>query len=208
MGKRANPVKDEREAQIKKAALRLFSQKGFHHTTISQIAEEAGLGKGTIYWYWRSKEDLAFALVEDMLSAFLEAIKDAEAETGPLMERMSRLIERAVELYGEEKEHCRLLWKFRADRHYIFNPDYVARVTRYYEEMRSLLASMVRQGLREGEVTGIDPELAAMLILGITEGLELAWLENEDFDLRRGLHLVLERFLLSWRADERPPPRA
>lgn len=191
MARRENPFKEEREEQIKLAALKLFSQRGFHHTTISDIAEEARLGKGTIYWYWKSKEELAFSLVEDMLSAFLALIKKEEGEEGSFHAKVRRLVDAAADLYAKEKEHCRLLWKFRADRHYIFNPEYVRAVTSYYQEMRKHLSAMVRRGLEDGEIAGIDPDRAALIILGIAEGLELEWLENEDFNLREGLHIVL-----------------
>ncbi|MBC7248520.1 MAG: TetR/AcrR family transcriptional regulator [Actinobacteria bacterium] len=203
MARRENPLKGEREKQIKQAALRLFSRRGFHHTTIADIAEEAGLGKGTIYWYWRSKEELAFALVEDMLDAFLALIREEQGREGPFHEKMRRLVDAAADLYAQEKEHCRLLWKFRADRHYIFNQEYVRAVTSYYQEMRTHLSAMVRRALEDGEIAGIDPDRAALIILGITEGLELEWLENEDFDLRESLHVVLENLFEGLRPGDR-----
>lgn len=202
MVKRENPFKEEREEQIKQAALKLFSQQGFHHTTISQIADEAGLGKGTVYWYWKSKEELAFSLVEDMLRAFLELMKRTERREGSFYEKMDKLIDDAADLYRLKKEHCRLLWKFRADRHYIFNPDYVKAVAKYYQDMRACLSAMVNRGIREGAITGIEPDKAALVILGVAEGLELEWLENEDFDLREGLHLVLGNLFAGLRAAE------
>ena len=191
MNKRSNPVKELRENQIKEAALQLFSEKGFYGTTITQIAEAAGLGKGTIYWYWKSKEELAFSLVEDMLSAFLELIEAARDEEGGFEERFARLVKEVAELYVVEKEHCRLLWKFRADRHYIFDPDYTSKVTAYYVRIREAIADLIRQGVENGELRDIDPRLAAYILLGITEGLEIEWLENEDdFDLGEGLEMV------------------
>ncbi len=63
LGIRKNPAKDEREAAFKRAALKVFSSKGYHKTTMSEVAMEAGFGKGTLYWYWNSKEELYFALV-------------------------------------------------------------------------------------------------------------------------------------------------
>jgi AcrR family transcriptional regulator len=191
VNKRSNPVKELRENQIKEAALKLFSEKGFYGTTITQIAEAAGLGKGTIYWYWKSKEELAFSLVEDMLSNFLELIEAARDEGGGFEERFAELVKGVAELYVVEKEHCRLLWKFRADRHYIFDPDYTTKVTAYYLRMREAIADLIRQGVESGELREIDPQLAAFVLLGITEGLEIEWLENEDdFDLEKGLEMV------------------
>ncbi len=191
MGKRVNPRKDERERQIKNAALRLFSEKGFHDTTIQEIAEEAGLGKGTIYWYWGSKEDLAFSLVEEMLTDFLHLIKSYVEADMPFLQSFRSLVERAALLYEQKRDHCRLLWKFRADRHYIFKPEYVNKVARYYRDIRDSLARLLRKGIDSGEIRYPNPEQLALIVLGIAEGLELEWLENEGFDLEGALRLAL-----------------
>ncbi len=196
MARRANPVKEKRESQIKEAALKLFSQKGFHATTVTDISEAAGLGKGTIYWYWRSKEELAFSLVEDMLSAFLGLLERAVGWEGGFREKFDRLLEEVTGLYHLEKEHCRLLWKFRADRHYIFDQEYVRKVTSYYLGMRKAIASLVAQGMEEGAIRRGDADKLALAFLGAAEGLELEWLENEEyFDIGEGLRLVFGAML-------------
>lgn len=180
MPRRENPVKAVREKQIKQAALRLFSEKGFHHTTITQIADAAELGKGTIYWYWKSKEDLAFSLVEDMLRDFVRLIEAARDAEGPAVERFRNLVAEVAELYYRETEYLRLLWKFRVDRHYIFSPEYTERVASYYVRMREALEAMISQGIEGGELRPVDPKRMAFILLGIAEGLELEWLENEE----------------------------
>jgi TetR/AcrR family transcriptional regulator len=180
MARRENPVKEIREKQIKEAALKLFSAKGFHNTTVTQIAEEADLGKGTIYWYWKSKEDLAFSLVSDMLQDFALLIETAREAEGPVIMRFKNLVERVAELYYQETEYLRLLWKFRVDRSYIFSAEYTEKVASYYVRMRKALEGMIEEGLAKGELKEVDPKRTAFILLGIVEGLELEWLENEE----------------------------
>ena len=180
MARRENPVKEIRENQIKQAALSLFSERGFHNTTITQISEAAGLGKGTIYWYWKSKEDLAFSLVEDMLEDFLKLIEGARDEEGPAVDRFKRLVAAVAELYYQETDYLRLLWKFRADRSYIFSEGYREKVTSCYLRMRRALESIIEQGIEGGELKKVDVKRMAFILLGIAEGLELEWLENEE----------------------------
>jgi len=180
MAKRENPVKEIREKQIKEAALRLFSEKGFHNTTITQVSQAAGLGKGTIYWYWRSKEELAFSLVEDMLRDFVLIIEAAKDAGGPVAERLERLVAEVGELYYRETDYLRLLWKFRADRSYIFSRDYTDKVSSYYMRMREALEDLLEQGIRGGEFREMDTKRMAFILIGIVEGLELEWLENEE----------------------------
>ncbi len=54
----------ERRQAITDAAKRVFSEKGFHETTIAAVAADAGMSYGTIYWYFDSKEDLFHAVIE------------------------------------------------------------------------------------------------------------------------------------------------
>ena len=188
MARRENPVKELRENQIKEAALKLFSEKGFHNTTITQISEAADLGKGTIYWYWKSKEELAFSLVEDMLKDFVRLIEGARDGAGPVRERFERMVAEVAELYYRETEYLRLLWKFRVDRSYIFSEDYTDKVTSYYVRMRRALEDMLQQGIRDGEFRSMDTQRMAFILLGIVEGLELEWLENEgELSMREAL---------------------
>ena len=192
LGVRTNPVKETRKKQIKDAALKLFSEKGFHNTTMAEIALAAGVGKGTLYWYWKSKEELAFSLVSDMLSAFLALIEETRDCEGNIIKRLEKLAQRVADLYQQEKEYCRLLLKFRADRHYSFNPEYIEQVMSYYVRMRSAIASLIEQGIKSGEFRNVDSQFMAFIILGIVEGLELEWLENEkEFSMHKGLETVL-----------------
>ncbi len=200
MARRENPVKELREKQIKEAALRLFSARGFHNTTITQIAEAADLGKGTIYWYWKSKEDLAFSLVSDMLQDFLALIEDAGGGEGSVVERFTTLVTRVAELYYRETDYLRLLWKFRVDRSYIFSEEYTEKVASYYVRMRKALENLIAEGMRRGELRKVDARRMAFILLGIAEGLELEWLENEEeLSMRDALVEVMDMVLASIR---------
>ncbi len=180
MAPRENPFKEIREKQIKEAALMLFSEKGFHNTTVTQIAEAADLGKGTIYWYWKSKEDLAFSLVSDMLRDFLALIEEAKNGEGMVIERFAGMVSKVADLYYKETDYLRLLWKFRVDRSYIFSEEYTEKVASYYTRMRKALGDMIEEGIGNGELKEVDPKRTAFILLGIAEGLELEWLENEE----------------------------
>ena len=190
---KADTVKRVREEQIKNAAIRLFSEKGFHNASMQDIASAAGLGKGTLYWYWKSKEELAFSLVSDMLAAFLSLIEETRDANGSVIDRLRKLAGEISGLYELEKDYCRLLLKFRADRHYTFRADYIGKVMKYYARMRLAISDLIRQGIDTGEFIEVDTEHFAIVILGMVEGLEIEWLENEDtFSIQRGLNTVLD----------------
>jgi len=188
------------EQSIKKAALKLFSEKGFYSTSTRELTEAAGVSKGTLYWHWKSKEEVAFSLVSDMLGDFLELIERARDEKGPVIERMERMVAAVAELYYKETDYLRLLWKFRADRHYIFSPDYTEKVTSYYVRIRKGLESLVEQGMKSGEFRKVDSKQMAFIILGVTEGIEVEWLENEaEFSLREAFEMTMGMLFTSLR---------
>ncbi len=186
------------EQAIKAAALKLFSEKGFYATSTRDLTEAAGVSKGTLYWYYKSKEEVAFSLVSDMLGDFLELIERARDEGGPVIARLERLVADVAELYYRETDYLRLLWKFRADRSFIFSKEYTERVTSYYVKIRGALEAMVEQGIAAGEIREVDPRLMAFILLGITEGLEVEWLENEEeFSMRDALEVTMRMMVTS-----------
>ncbi|MHB8895687.1 MAG: TetR/AcrR family transcriptional regulator [Candidatus Geothermincolia bacterium] len=174
------PERAANEGVIKSAALKLFSTKGFYATSTRDITEAAGVSKGTLYWHFSSKEEVAFSLVSDMLSDFLALIEATRDQGGPVVPRFEALAGAVAELYYRETDYLRLLWKFRADRAYIFSEDYTEKVASYYVRMRKALEAMVEQGIESGEFKKVDARLMAFIMLGVTEGLEVEWLENEN----------------------------
>ncbi len=61
-------LREERRQQIIDAALAVFTQKGFHAANVSDVAAQAGVSQGTIYWYFESKEELLMAALLSLWS--------------------------------------------------------------------------------------------------------------------------------------------
>ena len=79
-------VKNNKELQILRAAIAVFAKHGYHKSTISRIAQEAEIATGTIYLYFKRKEDLIVALFEQILSSAPGGsdFKHVEGESGRL----------------------------------------------------------------------------------------------------------------------------
>lgn len=88
------PEKDrsDRSAQIRRAALKLFNEKGFSSTRLEDVAEEAGVSKGTIYLYFENKEDLFFAIIRGVVPEIINQREQAEGHTGPKAALLKSLI--------------------------------------------------------------------------------------------------------------------
>jgi TetR/AcrR family fatty acid metabolism transcriptional regulator len=192
LGLRKNPAKDEREAAFKQAALKVFSAKGYHKTTMSEIAMEAGFGKGTLYWYWNSKEELYFSLVEESHGEFMALVREAAEREGSALEKVLWLAEQVTELHYRHRDYTKLSWKMRAEEAEAFSPEYVEKLHRNSAEIKEKLEEIISQGIEEGLLPSFEPYYLACILLGIMEGMEIQWLEDPDsFDLRTAMRMVM-----------------
>jgi len=193
LGIRKNPAKDEREAAFKQAALKVFSSKGYHKTTMSEVAMEAGFGKGTLYWYWNSKEELYFALVEESHREFMALVREAAKREGSALEKLLWLGNEVTDLHYRHRDYTKLSWKMRAEEAEAFSPEYVDRLHRNSGEIREKLAEIIAQGIKEGLLPQVDPCYLGCMLLGLMEGMEIQWLEDPDsFDLRTAMQIAMQ----------------
>jgi AcrR family transcriptional regulator len=89
--------REERRNQILGAALTVFSQKGFHATNVSDVAAQAGVSQGTIYWYFESKDELFHAA---LLSAFMNFGEDTLASLAECPTATDKLLALAESMEG------------------------------------------------------------------------------------------------------------
>jgi TetR/AcrR family fatty acid metabolism transcriptional regulator len=192
LGIRKNPVKDEREQAFKNAALKVFSSKGYHNTTMAEIAMEAGFGKGTLYWYWKSKEELYFALVEESHNEFIGLVRQAAGRDGGALEKLYWLGNEIVDLHYRHRDYTKLSWKMRAEELEAFSPEYVEELRNNSNEIKEKLEEIISQGIEESLLPPLDPYYLACMLLGLMEGMEIQWLEDpESFDLRTAMEMVV-----------------
>ncbi len=103
---------EERRQRIMEAALACFARKGYHKTTMDDIVAESGLSKGTLYWYFRSKDDLFFSLVT---SFFLEIRQDLDAifeQHTTASDKLRALAQEFVTYFQEVGEFLNVFFEF------------------------------------------------------------------------------------------------
>ncbi len=100
----ANQRKVERERQILEAAVRAFSRHGYHQCTVAQVARQAGVADGTIYLYFKGKEDLLVCAFRHVLQGILEELDQDLASLGDPLEKIRCLVERHLEVMERDPE--------------------------------------------------------------------------------------------------------
>ncbi len=167
----------------------MFAKRGFFQARVAEIAREAGVADGTIYLYFKSKDDLLIELFESRMKQVVEAMAvsmDAEPSAAAKLLAFVRAHLRMVKENPALAEvltiELRQSSKFMKEHSNTRFSDYL-----------KLVATAVAEGQARGELTAdVPPPIAARMIFGIVDELALAWLlgRGEKFDIVRAADWV------------------
>lgn len=150
----------ERRAQLLEAAVRLFAEEGYHGTTVGDVCDALGVGKGVFYWYFPSKDALFSELLQDSLLSLRRAQQLAIAETNDPVERIERGIRASIGFFRDDPS---ILEVIRIAARY---DEFAALVERGQQIVVADTANHIKEGMAQGEFRHGDPELMAHGILG------------------------------------------
>jgi AcrR family transcriptional regulator len=182
MPKITTKQREARRDQILAAALTSFSRDGFHQTTMADIVRESGLSQGTLYLYFKSKDDLIAAIADDRhrREAALNAL--AEGEQNPLQNilMLSRLYASRL---SEPAHTDALRVSLQGWAEALRNDRVRAGVLEGLRLARRALVSVIRRGQKRGMFRKkLDAAAAARLLIAIFQGfvLQAAWEPDQD----------------------------
>lgn len=178
---------DKRE-RILAAAKAVFAEKGFASAAIADIATRADIGKGTIYEYYKSKEELFFAVFEWFIARDAAAAKVDISVLGlSVSDRLTALSETVVFQWAKLKGEFTLVMEFWAASSSSQSRDRFRRAFReLYGHYRGIVVALLQEGMDRGEYSqDLAPESIAAAVVGAWDAMFLqAWFDD-DFDLKR-----------------------
>jgi AcrR family transcriptional regulator len=180
--------------RLLEAAETVFAEHGYHDASIVKLTEAAGVGQGTFYLYFGSKQDVFDELVRDLNRRVRHAMKEASSQGKTRLE---------AELLG-----FRAYFRFTADHPALYRiirqAEFVSpEMLRYhYDRLSSGYVEGLRSAVERGEIAELDPEVAAWALMGMGELIGMRWIlweENHEMpkavldELARIISCVLER---------------
>ena len=200
--------KEQRRLEIALAALEVFAREGFETTSISQIAKAIGIGKGTVYEYFPSKEALIgaaarawVASLEAGISPHLDATLDPEAQLRSLFEATTRSFLEAPHLVRLFLEVLQVGLRNPALQSQLGGPREISRPVR--DAIEAILRRGVEQGVFLPEVVARAPALAINMV-AFVDGLGMHYIASPGFfDLHAQVDLYLEGVLSGLRTPSR-----
>ncbi len=166
-------------------SIKLFLACGFLGTSVKEITEAAGVARGTLYWYFKSKDEILDAILKKFESEFLDGLiaKVGDVE-GDFPAKYRAFHKYATEFARDNRE---LALVFNALLNEIVGSNRPAEIElkAIYEKYRSFLEGMLEEGKRDGSVKNdLNSETYAHLIIASHSGMLMEWfVSNESFDV-------------------------
>ena len=175
------PKKAIRRESIIQAAIEVFSKKGFHAAGISEIAKRAGVADGTIYQYFKNKEDLFFSIPVEKTKEFRSKIElHLKGITGAL-NKIRKFVWYFLYFFKTNPEYGKLLMlEMRVSKSFVKTETYD-----FLKQSVSSVLEIITEGQKEGVIRAdVDIYLLRHLILGILEHMVSRWLlKDAKYDI-------------------------
>ncbi|CKN84036.1 putative transcriptional regulator [Mycobacterium tuberculosis] len=173
--------KSQRRDEILAAAKIVFAHKGFHATTVADIAKQAGLAYGLIYWYFDSKDDLFHALMageEEALRAHVaaELARVGGSTEAPLRALLQAAVQATFEFFETDKATVKLLFRDA----YALGGRFEEHLGGIYERFIDDIEAVVVAAQRRGEVVEAPSRMAAYTLAALVGQLAHRRLNTDD----------------------------
>ena len=163
----------EKRGRILEAAVRVFADKGFYNAKVSEIARLAGVADGTIYLYFRSKDDLLISIFEDRMEQVNENARAAIAGDLAPLDKLQRLLSQHLSLCEDNPLVAEVLTvELRQSTKFLKEYKHSK-----FGEFLKLVAQPIEEGQRSGDIRAdVDAHFAARALFGAVDELVRAWL--------------------------------
>ena len=170
-------VEEFRCRAISDAAMRAVARKGLAKTTVDDIAREAGVAKGTIYLYFRSRDEIIEKTIGAAVDGLLERLRLAANAAGdePFGRALERVLTAQFAYFDEHRAFFRLYFGSGE-----YSEDRRLRQTRRSRLHLGLFVGLIRRGRRRGELPSLDAERAAIAITGAAREVILRRIHEKE----------------------------
>jgi len=174
-----DPAKPE---AIIQAAVHVFARDGLEKGKIAEVAKEAGIGKGTVYEYFRSKEEIFHAIVDSVMGDMVDASEHLYAMQLSPFDKLRTFIRMNTELVFEMGDAVLIMTEIWAQgaRAFQQGQHQPTRLTGGYDRMRQIVINILRAGVMAREFREMNYDGVATLCLAFIDGFIWQFMLNND----------------------------
>ena len=172
----------DKPQQIIEAAVRVFARKGYYNSRVSDIAREAGIAAGTIYLYFKTKDDILVTLFRDKMADFVDTVRKAIAVEPDAARKVRRLVSLHFRILEENPDLAEVMQVELRQGQKFFRGASSQEIGAYF----ALIGSVLEEGVAEGRFRpGLPVKVATKMLFGAMDQVATSWVLG-----KRGYQLV------------------
>jgi AcrR family transcriptional regulator len=179
---RAQRLRESRRTAVLAVARRIFSQKGYHATSINDLIEGADIARGTFYLYFESKRAIFDELLDHLVTTLQAQVKRIEVgpEAPDPVEQMNATVDRVLKTLLDNREMARILLREAVG----IDTDFDRKLSDFYGRIEAMLVSALNTGHKLGVLRPCDANVVARCTLGsVKEVVQWAFVEQDPMKL-------------------------
>lgn len=161
-------LQEFRKSELLSAARTVFSEKGFHAATIDDIARVAGVAKGTVYLYFKSKNEIYLGALRDGIELLNQEMRNEASVPGTAADRLRRLLTAKIAFFDK---HCDFFQIVQSEFGRVEKTMKECRDL-YFEQAR-IIEKVLQDGIKEGALQHINTKKAAFAVTDLTRGIAI-----------------------------------
>ena len=192
-------VSEERKTQILAAATKVFTERGFAEARMDDIVAESGLSKGTLYWYFDSKDAIIVGILDQIFDFETSRVRELLEREASAKMKLEVFVETTIKDLERMKPLMPIFFDFWALS--VRKKSIKRAIRRYYQKFLDLIEPIIADGIEQGEFRSVDVRETAIAIGAMYEGTILFYIYFPDYidfenQFRSNLGLVLEGLYL------------
>ena len=190
----------EKYHRILEAASKVFADQGFYQSTVAQIAKEAGVADGTIYLYFKNKDDILVQFYEFKTRQVFERFREAVDLAGTAEQKLRNLVRAHLEAFQKDP-HMAIVYQTETHQRGELGRQQIKEMSKMY---RDIISEVVELGQQEGTIRrNLYMGLVKRLINGAVDEVINAWIHTgRDYDLVSMADPLVDLFIKGIGADD------
>lgn len=192
LSQKSKEHKELRKKQIIQSAIRVFSQKGYHKATLSEIAKGAKISKATLYIYVKNKQDLLLLIADEATNVMIENIYKAIEKISQPLKKLQRIIEIQFEIISKYRDLARVLLSELPDLKKFVED----RIMERRKEFVEILKKIIEEGIKTESIRkDVDVELAVYILIGVSHIFAFEWINEKKIPTKKTIEKFFNLYL-------------
>jgi TetR/AcrR family fatty acid metabolism transcriptional regulator len=185
--------------QIIEAAVKVFAKKGFYNAKVSEIAREASVADGTIYLYFKNKDDILISLFEEKMQFWIRRLQEAISKVDEPLEKLRALVSQHLFMIQDHRHLAEVMQiELRQSSKFMRRYQPVK-----YLEYLDLIGKIIEEGIERGAIRkDVIPAIAKRAIFGALDEMLLYWVlaKKPKYSLDQSVDQISNLFINGLRA--------